>query len=211
MSDVRSWCCGCGSEECRSGVTGGKVAEMSENTRAILIRFYDGRMIRFHPDRSFCGHEIMSAMWDSVDDAKNLERNDQVEAAAKAHEASRCPSCGCYEGQYHHDDCGAVMGLHSGGSVKWRRYRPVEVAPGVVMDLKTAAEYMDPWAHRSAGMRCRTCMWWVEKVPTGGYHGDPLRRKAIGRCRRHAPALTGFPVVMENDWCGDHRLDEAKA
>jgi hypothetical protein len=32
----------------------------------------------------------------------------------------------------------------------------------------------------------------------------------LGRCRRHAPTMSGYPVVFENDWCGDHKLDEDK-
>lgn len=56
----------------------------------------------------------------------------------------------------------------------------------------------DNWAHRSTGMRCKTCMWWV---PKGDCH--------IGRCRRHAPTMSGFPVVYDDDWCGDHKLDGA--
>jgi hypothetical protein len=43
----------------------------------------------------------------------------------------------------------------------------------------------DPWAHRSTGMRCASCM-------------------------RFAPTMNGFPVVFEADWCGDHKLDETK-
>ena len=64
----------------------------------------------------------------------------------------------------------------------------------------------DPWAHRSAGMRCGTCMWFVEKK-------RELFRTSqrVGRCRRHAPTLFGYPVVFTNDWCGDHKLDEKKA
>jgi hypothetical protein len=30
----------------------------------------------------------------------------------------------------------------------------------------------------------------------------------LGRCRRHAPTMSGFPVVYEDDWCGDHKLKE---
>lgn len=30
----------------------------------------------------------------------------------------------------------------------------------------------------------------------------------IGRCRRHAPTMNGYPVVFVNDWCGDHKLNE---
>ena len=55
----------------------------------------------------------------------------------------------------------------------------------------------DPWAHRSEGMRCRSCMWFAQK-------GDG----ALGRCRRHAPTMSGFPAVFMDDWCGDHKLDE---
>ena len=55
----------------------------------------------------------------------------------------------------------------------------------------------DPWKHRSAGMKCVSCMWFAPK-------GD------LGRCRRHAPTMNGYPVVYQNDWCGDHKLDETK-
>ena len=74
----------------------------------------------------------------------------------------------------------------------------------------------DPWVHRSAGMRCRTCMWYLPKAlgtylnPATGVD-RPVGAGVIGRCRRHAPVISGFPVVFEDDWCGDHRLDEAKA
>jgi len=33
----------------------------------------------------------------------------------------------------------------------------------------------------------------------------------VGRCRKHAPTINGYPVVYMNDWCGDHKLDENKA
>lgn len=64
----------------------------------------------------------------------------------------------------------------------------------------------DPWKHRSAGMRCSTCMWFVIKM------ADVARadRGHLGRCRRHAPTTNGYPVVFEADWCGDHKLDETK-
>lgn len=65
----------------------------------------------------------------------------------------------------------------------------------------------DPWMHRSAGMRCRTCMWFVEK--THDWAAD-LAGTKIGRCRRHAPTMNGYPVCFEDDWCGDRRLDENK-
>ena len=53
----------------------------------------------------------------------------------------------------------------------------------------------DNWKHKSTGMRCRTCMWFVSKS------------NQQGRCRKHAPTLNGWPVVYESDWCGDHKLD----
>ncbi len=65
----------------------------------------------------------------------------------------------------------------------------------------------DPWKHRSEEMRCRTCMWFVTK-PTG-YPTKPDVR-IVGRCRRHAPTMGGYPVVYQTDWCGDHRVDENK-
>ena len=63
----------------------------------------------------------------------------------------------------------------------------------------------DPWKHRSDGMRCRTCIWFVPK--TTQLLGEASE---IGRCRRHAPTMGGYPVVYVTDWCGDHRLDENK-
>jgi len=56
----------------------------------------------------------------------------------------------------------------------------------------------DPWKHRASGMRCVTCMWWVVK-------GDGT----LGRCRRHAPTMSGYPATFADDWCGDHKLDES--
>ena len=58
----------------------------------------------------------------------------------------------------------------------------------------------DNWAHRSAGMKCASCMWFVPK-------GDG----PLGRCRRHAPSLNaaiGWPAVFKTDWCGDHKINE---
>ncbi len=58
----------------------------------------------------------------------------------------------------------------------------------------------DPWAHRAEGMKCRTCMYYAPKGV-----GDK-----IGRCRRNAPTIKGFPVVFPFDWCGEHKIDENK-
>lgn len=71
--------------------------------------------------------------------------------------------------------------------------------PAVLLDK-------DPWKHRSQGMSCSTCMWFVRKVSEEP-HAD---KKPLGRCRRHAPTMNGYPVVFMTDWCGDHKLDENK-
>ena len=65
----------------------------------------------------------------------------------------------------------------------------------------------DNWAHRSREMQCSTCMWFVWKmIPTNTMSTKGM----LGRCRRRAPTLSGFPAVFETDWCGDHKLDETK-
>jgi Pyruvate/2-oxoacid:ferredoxin oxidoreductase delta subunit len=73
-------------------------------------------------------------------------------------------------------------------------------------------ENKDPWVHRSEGMRCKTCIWFVPKqvvVKEGAINElDPIYH--LGRCRRHSPTMGGYPVVFVNDWCGDHRIDENK-
>ncbi len=86
-------------------------------------------------------------------------------------------------------------------------------------------------------MKCATCMWFVEKtgpasVQQAGFEvirfestddelsemdtpklrpatGDQLQHQ-LGRCRRHAPTMGGYPVVYADDWCGDHKIDENK-
>lgn len=61
----------------------------------------------------------------------------------------------------------------------------------------------DNWEHRSSNMLCKTCMYFV-----------PKKVKAIeiflGRCRRSAPTISGFPAVFDTDWCGQHKIDENK-
>lgn len=64
----------------------------------------------------------------------------------------------------------------------------------------------DNWKHRSSKMKCKTCMWSVVKTPAHPSESKP----GVGRCRRHAPTLGGYPVIFVNDWCGDHKLDENK-
>lgn len=70
---------------------------------------------------------------------------------------------------------------------------------------KQSKGLIDPWVHRSKGMRCDTCIWYVPKERTVS-----LGNSSIGRCRRHSPTMNGYPVVYMNDWCGDHRIDENK-
>ena len=65
---------------------------------------------------------------------------------------------------------------------------------------------VDNWKHRSANMKCNTCMFYVPKALSDEANHAPT----VGRCRRHAPSMTGFPVVYVDDWCGDHKLDEEK-
>jgi hypothetical protein len=50
-------------------------------------------------------------------------------------------------------------------------------------------------------------MWFVSKESAGAIKSDVV---VVGRCRRHAPTMNGYPVVFVNDWCGDHRIDENK-
>ena len=66
-----------------------------------------------------------------------------------------------------------------------------ETVPIYTGDLPDNTYVQDPWKHRSKGMRCETCMFYVNT-----------------RCRRHAPTLQGYPAVFPDDWCGDHKLDK---
>ena len=63
----------------------------------------------------------------------------------------------------------------------------------------------DPWIHRSVHMLCKTCMWYVPKETRDTV---ALLKNKLGRCRRHAPIMSGYPVVYPNDWCGDHKVNE---
>jgi len=77
--------------------------------------------------------------------------------------------------------------------------------------VTVVASGIDPWAHRSVGMRCASCMWFVPKaIPKALPPGSDALAPPLGRCRRHAPTMNGYPAVFSNDWCGDHKLDETK-
>lgn len=76
-----------------------------------------------------------------------------------------------------------------------------EMYPKITREVKLNMN--DPWKHRSKEMHCETCMYFVFKEVEG-------KPKHMGRCRRHAPTMKGYPVVFGTDWCGDHKLDETK-
>ncbi len=79
-----------------------------------------------------------------------------------------------------------------------------QINPGCLNEpFVPGIQVKDPWKNRSAGMRCKTCVFYVPKVAKEGV-------TEIGRCRRNAPTLKGFPAVFPMDWCGEHRIDEEK-
>jgi len=71
----------------------------------------------------------------------------------------------------------------------------------------------DKWKHRSKRMKCSTCMWSIIKESSKVTNTEETLNapnSGIGRCRRHAPTMNGYPVIFFDDWCGDHKLDENK-
>lgn len=85
----------------------------------------------------------------------------------------------------------------------WNRGRGLEPRYEVP-PTPTVEEKDDPWVHRSTRMKCKSCMWFLLKEHTQ----DPPSE--LGRCRRRAPTLNGYPAVFVTDWCGDHKMDEEK-
>lgn len=72
-------------------------------------------------------------------------------------------------------------------------------------------EENDNWKHRSDNMKCKTCMYFVKKEPETREDGPcSPEYNSLGRCKRHAPTMNGYPAVFMSDWCGDHKLDENK-
>ena len=65
---------------------------------------------------------------------------------------------------------------------------------GIMEDPNKKPKIPDNWKNRSTGMICKTCV----------HHC--IKDEVLGRCRRHAPTMSGFPIVYPTDWCGDHRL-----
>jgi hypothetical protein len=49
-------------------------------------------------------------------------------------------------------------------------------------------------------MECRSCKRCMFYVPRPG--------DLVGRCRRHAPTMQGWPVMRPENWCGDYKLNE---
>jgi len=63
----------------------------------------------------------------------------------------------------------------------------------------------DLWKDRGMKMKCESCIYYIQKAATQEQIED---ERVIGRCRRRAPTLNGYPVVFPSDWCGDHKLNE---
>jgi len=55
----------------------------------------------------------------------------------------------------------------------------------------------DNWKDKATGMVCSTCTNYAPK------------NEFIGRCRRNAPTMKGFPAVFPTDWCGEHKMNDA--
>jgi len=57
-------------------------------------------------------------------------------------------------------------------------------------------------------------MWFVVKAtpltPVGEEDRKLSENGRLGRCRRHAPTMNGYPACFEADWCGDHKMDESR-
>lgn len=56
----------------------------------------------------------------------------------------------------------------------------------------------DNWKTHGDTHKCWACQHYVTKATT--------KFEEIGRCRRNAPTMAGYPVVFPNDWCGEHKL-----
>lgn len=109
----------------------------------------------------------------------------------------------------HPIDCGCPDCLIQDGRMRDAAATQCHVDSAMYGALGAASPGADPWVHRSARMSCATCMWYVGKAKTPmAAAGLVPATKPVGRCRRHAPTMSGYPVVFEADWCGDHKLDE---
>jgi len=60
---------------------------------------------------------------------------------------------------------------------------------------------MDRW-DRKTNFCCNGCMFCVPKKVD-----NTKGSESIGRCRRNAPTMKGYPVIsLFMDWCGEHKL-----
>lgn len=124
-------------------------------------------------------------------------------------------------------DSALAIRIMAEGKVEAERYDKVsgttDVLKGVKREHSSGRELLnsredkpieaDNWKHRSQAMRCHSCMYYVPKVrPPRADHATVLGLPppALGRCRRRSPTLSGWPAMFPGDWCGDHKLDEAK-
>lgn len=69
-----------------------------------------------------------------------------------------------------------------------------------------ATRTQDNWVDRNLRMVCDKCIYFVEKKTGQIQRADHV----IGRCRRHAPTMSGWPVMYSSDWCGEYKIDENK-
>lgn len=67
----------------------------------------------------------------------------------------------------------------------------------------------DNWKHRSKSMLCKTCMFFIVKKKDKEFEQGSNDNR-LGRCRKNAPTISGWPAIFELDWCGNHKLDENK-
>lgn len=129
-----------------------------------------------------------------------------ADRAAATH-VSNCPCLRC-EAKRLRQHAVAARDPYEADAETAATIREANISSGAVVQMAGAGPEADPWKHRSSGMRCKTCIWFVPKVADQAPNGVSEGR--FGRCRRHAPTMNGFPAVFGNDWCGDHRLDENK-
>jgi hypothetical protein len=69
---------------------------------------------------------------------------------------------------------------------------------------------VDNWKDRNKTMICDTCIYFCMKNSHEVINIESKTRIIVGRCRRHSPSMSGYPVVYPSDWCGDHKIDENK-
>ncbi len=55
---------------------------------------------------------------------------------------------------------------------------------------------MEATPKRSYDWSYKTCMFYKAK------------ESAVGRCRKNAPTINGWPDVSANDWCGQHKRNK---